>query len=108
MDYLFYKGISRTAISGDAAGGLKILDNAGTGKRNRIYKITLTSRSSVAATPMDFLISGGCGTFFGDTGTPLVLDFGPTGYLQNADNTAIAITSDTTCEVGAVVVYSVE
>lgn len=106
--YALYKGPSRTAVSGDAGGGLQILDEAGSGMKNRIYKIILTSRSSIAAVPMDFLISDSFGTVFGDTGTPIVLDFGPKGWLQPTANTPIIVTSDTTCEVGAVIVYSRE
>jgi hypothetical protein len=96
-------GTSNTAISGAAAGGLTIIDAAGTGLKNRIYKITLTCSATVS-----LLVSDGFGTYYAVAGVPIVLDYGDTGKLQATSNTAIAVTSSGAANVGALVIYSTE
>lgn len=90
-------------VNGAASGGLQILASAGTGKKNRIYKIVLTSSAAETLT-----ISDGFGVHYCAIGVPIVLDYGALGKLQGTAATAITVTSGAAANVGVLVLYTQE
>jgi len=111
VDVIKYDGTTREKLptdvveanAADASTGLTLLSAAGTGAKNRVFKIILTcdAADSIA-------LSDGFGTYYASAGNPIVLDYGPEGKLQSSDNTAVTATTSGTNAVGALVLYSTE
>lgn len=98
-------GVSCSVHYGAADTGLTVLDVAGSGYSYRIFKMLVTSRSTITGHPIDIEFNNGFGTYYGDTGTPIVVDFLPEGKKQSTSNSVITVTTDTPAEISAMVLY---
>ena len=82
---------------------IALVSSAGTGTKNRVFKIIITSD-----TVTKLSISDTFGDYYCAVGVPIVLDYGSVGKLQTTPATAIVLTADAAANVGTLALYDTE
>ena len=80
-----------------------VVSAAGAGKKNRVFKVILTSDTICKLT-----ISDGFGEYYAAVGVPIVLDYGSVGKLQTTANTAVNVSATPGTNVGVLSLYTTE
>jgi len=82
---------------------ITIVASAGAGKKNRVFKVIMTSDTIAKLS-----ISDTFGYYHCAVGVPIVLDYGSVGKLQTTPATAITLSASPESDLGVLVLFTTE